>query len=67
MRFCWEEETDDLSDEMVTTTITIWIGVNPDSLSSDVTFEPSNDILQLLEKHDIHDIDFAYCESECFC
>ncbi|KAL5633143.1 hypothetical protein ACGC1H_003589 [Rhizoctonia solani] len=49
---------------MVTTRVTIWIGVMPDSLAGGVAFESSKDILQLLEKHDIHDIDVAYRESE---
>ncbi|KAF8273832.1 hypothetical protein EI94DRAFT_1769038 [Lactarius quietus] len=38
-------------------------GIIPDRLSGDVAFEYSKDILQLLEKHNIHDIDVAYRES----
>lgn len=35
----------------------------PDSTTSDVAFKSSQDILNLLKKHDIHDIDVAYRES----
>ena len=35
----------------------------PDSTAGDAAFESSQDILQLLKQHDIHDIDVAYRES----
>ncbi|CUA69287.1 hypothetical protein RSOLAG22IIIB_08413 [Rhizoctonia solani] len=62
-RFRWEESNKGGSSETVITPVTIWIGVLPDSLTGEVAFESSNDILQLLKKHNIHDIDVAYRES----
>jgi hypothetical protein len=47
----------------VTTPVTIWIGVLPDSLTADVAFDSCNDILQSLEKHDIFGIEAAFLES----
>lgn len=35
----------------------------PDSTTGDAVFESSQDILQLLKQHDIHDINVAYHES----
>jgi hypothetical protein len=48
---------------IITTPITIWIGVLPDTLTSEVAFHSSNDILDLLKQHGISDIDVAYRES----
>ncbi|CAE6532659.1 unnamed protein product [Rhizoctonia solani] len=62
-RFRWEESNKGGSSKTVITPVTIWIGVLPDSLTGEVAFESSNDILQLLKKHNIHDIDVAYRES----
>jgi hypothetical protein len=62
VRFRWMEHTVD-SVKTVTTPVTIWIGVLPDSLTADVAFDSCNDILQSLEKHDIFDIEVAYRES----
>lgn len=62
-RFRWDEQNTDGGIETVTSRITIWVGVLPDSTTGDAAFESSQDILQLLEQHDIHDIDVAYCES----
>ncbi|CAE6507643.1 unnamed protein product [Rhizoctonia solani] len=64
VRFRWEKQKADGHSEMVISPVTIWIGVVPDSLNGDVAFESSTDILQLLEKHTIHDIEVAYRESE---
>lgn len=47
----------------VITPVTIWVGVLPDTLTSDVAFESSNDILDLLGGHGIFDVDVAYHES----
>ncbi|KAG8771551.1 hypothetical protein FRC19_003842 [Serendipita sp. 401] len=72
-----EENVDDESDEdtqdvdskiplygkIVTTPVTIWVGVLPDTLTSKVAFHSSNDILGLLKEHDISDVDVAYRES----
>ncbi|KAG9079917.1 hypothetical protein FRC06_007320 [Ceratobasidium sp. 370] len=62
-RFRWDEENTDGSRKTVTSRVTIWVGVLPDSTTGDAAFESSQDILQLLEQHDIHDIDVAYRES----
>src|SRR5258708_19766 len=63
VRVRWEEETEDGRGKTVTSRATIWIGVLPDSTTGDAAFNSSNDILQLLAKHDIHDVDVAYRES----
>ena len=47
----------------VTTPVTIWVGVLPDTLTGEVAFHSSNDILHLLKKHGIFDVDVAYRES----
>jgi hypothetical protein len=62
-RFRWDEQNKDGGRETVTSRVTIWVGVLPDSTTSDTAFESSQDILQLLKQHDIHDIDVAYRES----
>ncbi|TCD62538.1 hypothetical protein EIP91_006765 [Steccherinum ochraceum] len=43
--------------------ITIWIGVLPDTLTSELAFRSSNDILGLLKQHGIFDVDVVYRES----
>jgi len=48
---------------VVTTPVTIWVGVLPDTLTSEVAFHSSNNVLDLLKEHDIFDIDVAYRES----
>ena len=48
---------------VVTTPVTIWVGVLPDTLTGEVAFHSSNDILDLLKKHGISDVDVAYRES----
>jgi len=48
---------------VVTTPVTIWVGVLPDTLTGEVAFHSSNDILDLLKEHEISDIDVAYRES----
>ena len=48
---------------VVTTPVTIWVGVLPDTLTGEVAFHSSNDILGLLKEHGISDIDVAYRES----
>ena len=48
---------------VVTTPVTIWVGVLPDTLTGEVAFHSSNDILDLLKEHGISDIDVAYRES----
>ncbi|KAH9065156.1 hypothetical protein EDB83DRAFT_2315211 [Lactarius deliciosus] len=61
--FCWEEQNTDGSREMVISCVTIWVGVLPDSLTGNDAFESSKDVLQLLERHNIYNIDVVYCES----
>jgi hypothetical protein len=48
---------------VITTPVTIWMGVLPDTLTGEVAFHSSNDILDLLKEHEISDIDVAYRES----
>jgi hypothetical protein len=48
---------------VVTTPVTIWVGVLPDTLTGEVAFHSSNDILDLLKEHGISDVDVAYRES----
>ncbi|CAE6480993.1 unnamed protein product [Rhizoctonia solani] len=63
-RFRWEEEEEGRKSKTFTSRVTIWVGVLPDSLTGDLACESSKDILQLLNMHDIQDIDVAYRESE---
>ncbi|KAG9021174.1 hypothetical protein FRB95_002700 [Tulasnella sp. JGI-2019a] len=46
--------------ETFTSHVTIWIGVLPDSITGNTAFESSQDILDLLKKLDINNIDVAY-------
>ena len=48
---------------VITTPVTIWVGVLPDTLTGEVAFHSSNDILDLLKEHEIFEIDVAYRES----
>ena len=48
---------------VITTPVTIWVGVLPNTLTGDVAFHSSNDILGLLKEHGITDVDVAYRES----
>ncbi|ETW85937.1 hypothetical protein HETIRDRAFT_311461 [Heterobasidion irregulare TC 32-1] len=48
---------------VVTTPITIRERVLPDTLTGEVAFKSSNDILDLLKEHGISDVDVAYRES----
>ncbi|KAJ7200234.1 hypothetical protein B0H12DRAFT_1244484 [Mycena haematopus] len=63
VRFRWEEQNSDGDSETVTSRVTIWVGMLPDSTTADAAFESSQDILTLLEQYHIHDIDVAYRES----
>ncbi|KAI0049139.1 hypothetical protein FA95DRAFT_1538795 [Auriscalpium vulgare] len=65
-RFRWEEQNTGGGRETVTSRVTIWVGVLPDSTTSGAAFESSEDILQLLKQHDIRDIDVAYRESVAY-
>ncbi|KAI6007528.1 hypothetical protein F5J12DRAFT_828698 [Pisolithus orientalis] len=70
-----EDDEDDGTDEydpdigflpprtVVTTPVTIWVGVLPDTLTGEVAFKSSNDILDFLKEHGISDVDVAYRES----
>jgi hypothetical protein len=48
---------------VVITPVTIWVGVLPDTLTGEVAFHSSNDILDLLKAHGISDVEVAYRES----
>ncbi|KAF8346184.1 hypothetical protein F5887DRAFT_963016 [Amanita rubescens] len=45
---------------VVTTLVTIWVRNVPDSLTGEVAFHSSNDILDLLKEHGISDVDVAW-------
>ncbi|KAJ3774136.1 hypothetical protein FB446DRAFT_493393 [Lentinula raphanica] len=62
-RFRWEELTEDGRGEAVTSSVTIWIGVLPDSTNGDAAFNCAQEILNLLKEHNIDDIDVAFRES----
>ncbi|KAG8706738.1 hypothetical protein FRC09_002247, partial [Ceratobasidium sp. 395] len=63
-RFRWEEQTEDGRSKTVTSAVTIWIGVQPDSTNGDAAFDSAQSILNLLKRFGIDDIDIAYRESE---
>ena len=46
-----------------TTPATTWLGVIPVTLTGDIVHHSVNDILKLLKKHDITDVEVAYRES----
>ena len=62
-QFRWDEQNMDGSRRSVTSRVTVWVGVLPDSTSGDAAFESSQEILRLLKQNDIQDIDVAYRES----
>ncbi|KAG9006378.1 hypothetical protein FRB94_000842 [Tulasnella sp. JGI-2019a] len=62
-RFRWDEQNTDGDRETFTSRVTIWVGVLPDSTTGNAAFESSQDILNLLKKHNIHDVDVAYRET----
>ena len=51
------------NEKVVTTPVTIWVGVLPNTLTSETAFHSSSDILDLLKEHGIFDIDVAFRES----
>lgn len=64
VRFRWEEETKDSRGvTVVTSPVTIWIGLLPDSTNSDAAFDSAQEILKILTQNAINDIDIAYRES----
>jgi hypothetical protein len=64
-----DEDTEDVDIKValyrtvVTTPVTIWVGVLPNTVTGEVAFHSSNDILDLLMEHGISDVDVAFCES----
>jgi hypothetical protein len=46
------------------TPVTIWVGVMPDTTTSEQAHNSSRDILNLLKQYNITDVDVAYRESE---
>ncbi|KAG9103361.1 hypothetical protein FRC06_011308 [Ceratobasidium sp. 370] len=64
VRFRWEEQTEDGRGKTITSPVTIWVGVRPDSTNGKAAFDSAQDILELLKVYDIDDIDIAYRESE---
>lgn len=63
-RFRWEEETKDGLGKDVTSPVTIWIGVRPDSTNGDAAFECAQDIFELLKRYGVEDVEVAFRESE---
>jgi hypothetical protein len=63
-RFRREEPTEDGGGNFVTSPVTIWIGVLPDSTNGDAAFDSAQGIFELLKRHGIDDIDIVYRESE---
>ncbi|KAI0695251.1 hypothetical protein BC835DRAFT_1519984 [Cytidiella melzeri] len=63
VRFSWEKQQKRGRVKTVTSPVTIWIGVLPDSTTGDATFDSSQEILALLQQHHIRDVDVAYRES----
>jgi hypothetical protein len=63
VRFRWKENEDG-GRKTVTSAVTIWVGVRPDSTNGDAAFHSTQDILKLLEGYGIDDLDVAYRESE---
>lgn len=64
VRFRWEEQTEDGLGKDVTSPVTLWIGVRPDSTNGDVAFDCAQDIFKLLKGYDVDDVEIAYRESE---
>lgn len=64
VRFRWEEQTEDSRGKTVTSRVTIWVGVRPDSTNGDAAFDSAQGVLELLKGYEISDIDIAYRESE---
>lgn len=63
-RFRWEKETEDGLGKDVTSPVTIWIGVRPDSTNGDAAFECAQDIFGLLKGYGVDDVEIAFRESE---
>ncbi|KAK7041758.1 hypothetical protein VNI00_009047 [Paramarasmius palmivorus] len=66
VRFSWLEKNKDNRDDDETlyiTPVTVWVGVLPDTLTGEVAFHSSNDILGLLNEHGIADVEVSYRES----
>ncbi|KAK1224294.1 hypothetical protein PQX77_012802 [Marasmius sp. AFHP31] len=64
VRFRWEEQIEGGRGKTITSPVTIWIGVRPDSTNGDAAFNSAKNIIKLLKQHGIDDIDIAYRESE---
>ncbi|KAI6154798.1 hypothetical protein BKA82DRAFT_23219 [Pisolithus tinctorius] len=59
----WPTIRSKISRPVVTTPVTIWVGVLPNTLTGEVEFQSSNDISNLLKDHGISDVDVAYREA----
>ncbi|KAJ2913566.1 hypothetical protein MD484_g6826, partial [Candolleomyces efflorescens] len=64
VRFRREEPTEDGRGNLVTSPVTIWIGVLPNSTNGDAAFDSAQGISELLKRHGIDDIDIVYRESQ---
>ncbi|KAJ3821936.1 hypothetical protein F5880DRAFT_1485141 [Lentinula raphanica] len=65
-RFCWDEQTENGCSKTITSSITIWIGVLPNSTNADAAFNAAQGIINLLKQQDIDDVDFAFRESKVY-
>ncbi|KAF6748456.1 hypothetical protein DFP72DRAFT_1074348 [Ephemerocybe angulata] len=63
VRFAWDDYNEDGSETRVTSRFTIWIGVLPESTTTEAAFHASQGILELLKQHEIDDLDVAFRES----
>ena len=61
--FGWDEQKEDGGRKPVTSRVTIWIGVLPDTTSGEAAFDSSQGILELLKQYNVDDLDVAYRES----
>lgn len=64
VRFRREEQTADGRGTSATSPVTIWIGVLPDSTNGDAAFDCAQGIINLLQQHDVNDLDIAFRESK---
>lgn len=62
-RFGWDEHKEDGGRKPVTSRVTIWIGVLPDTTTGETAFDSSQGILELLKQYNVDDLDVAYRES----
>ncbi|KAJ3765566.1 hypothetical protein FB446DRAFT_677207 [Lentinula raphanica] len=65
VRFRWEPTENDRGGP-ITSNVTIWIGVLPNSTNADAASNCAKDIIDFLDHNKINDIDVAFRESEAY-